>query len=371
MTDPERAKNIYRILHEMPEIGFEEERTSHFLGQGLSGVGYDVQTHVGGTGVIGTLHGTEPGPVLAIRAEMDALRHVVDGEACAIHSCGHDAHSAMVLTVAEIIGQRGIKCGTLKILFQPGEETLLGALRIIEAGAMDDVDIILGMHVRPVQEAARGQATPALCHAACRILEVDVEGQPAHGARPHLGVNAIDAAAAIVSAINAIHVNPMVPTSMKVTKLLAGGAAPNAIPGEAQMTLDLRAQENSVIDLMIDKATKAIHAGAASVGATARITLRGDVPAAEYAPDIVDIAREAILTVMGKDGLLPPIITPGGEDFHFYIKHRPAIKSGYIGLGCDLLPGLHHPEMKFDTDALLDGVNIFLYMVDKILGLRS
>lgn len=371
MSDLKRVNDIYRILHQIPEIGFKETKTSAFLAHNLLEAGYEVQTNIGGTGVIGILHGKEPGPVLAIRADIDALRHIVNGRECAIHSCGHDAHSAMVLTVAEEAAKRGINYGTLKILFQPAEETLFGALKMIEAGVIDDIDIILGMHLRPVQEAERGQATPALCHAACYIIEATIKGQPTHGARPHLGVNSIDAAAAVVNAINAIHMDPVVPTSIKVTKLLAGGAAPNAIPGEAEMTLDLRAQKNSQMDQMIEKATRAIEYSAASVGAIAKVSVKGGVPAAEYTPEIVDIARDSISNALGKEGLLSPIITPGGEDFHFYIKHKPAIKAGYIGLGCNLLPGLHHPEMKFDIDALLDGVNIFLYMVDKILGFRK
>lgn len=371
MTNPGRVIDLYRVLHEMPEIGFEEERTSQFLAQNLVNAGYDVKTRVGGTGVIGTLRGMEPGPVLAIRADMDALRHLVNGQARAIHSCGHDAHCAMALAVAENVAQRRIKRGTLKMLFQPGEETLLGALRMVQAGGIDDVDVILGMHLRPMQEAGLGHATPALCHAACQILEVDIEGQPSHGARPHLGVNAIDAAAAVVHAVNAVHMNPMVPTSMKVTTLLAGGAAPNAIPGEAEMTLDLRSQQNSLMEQMVEKATKAIQAGASSVGATARIRRGGGVPAAEYAPEMVSMAREAISAVLGEEGLLPPIMTPGGEDFHFYMKHKPTIKAGYIGLGCDLLPGLHHWEMEFDTSALPHGVSIYLHMADKILGLEN
>lgn len=367
MSIAERVCNVYHDLHKMPEIGFYEQKTSAYLANNLLKAGYEVQTNVGGTGVVGVLPGKEPGPVLAIRADIDALPHRVNGQECAIHSCGHDAHSAMVLTVAEEAARRGIHHGTLKILFQPAEETLLGALKMIEAGAIEDIDILLGMHLRPLQEARRGEATPALRHAAFTIVEATIKGQPAHGSRPHLGVNAIDAAAAAVNAINAIHVNPVIPSSVKVTKLIAGGTTPNLIPGEAEMTLDLRAQDNSTMTQMLEKVTKAIEASAASVGATANITVKGGVPAAEYTTEIVDIAKEAISNVLGESGLLPPLITPGGEDFHFYRKHKPAIKTSYLGLGCNLSPGLHHPEMKFDTEALMDGVNIFLYIINKIL----
>ncbi|MCX7780405.1 MAG: amidohydrolase [Negativicutes bacterium] len=366
-----RVEELYSILHGMPELGLKEIKTAAFLAEQLTKAGYEVQTGVGGTGVIGVMRGDAPGPVLALRADMDALHHIVNGIECAIHSCGHDAHSAMVLCVAEQAAKRKIAAGTLKILFQPAEETLQGAQGVIDAGAINDVDAIVGIHLRPGQEAKRGQATPALYHGASYIMETTIEGVTAHGARPHLGVNAIDAAAAVVNAINAIHMNPVVPTSIKVTKLHAGGAALNAIPDKAELAMDIRSQDNGLMEELLKRAERAIENAAASVGAKAVTKVKGGVPAAEYSEEIVELAREAIVAVLGKEGLLPPITTPGGEDFHFFVKRKPSIKAGYIGLGCNLSPGLHHPEMKFDTGALIDGVNILLYIVNKMVGLKS
>lgn len=364
-----RVKEIWSKLHTMPEIGFAEFKTSAFLADALKKAGYKTQTGIGGTGVVGLLDSGQPGSTLAIRADMDALAHMVDGKECAIHSCGHDAHSAMVLTVAEHLAARGIRRGRVKIIFQPAEEKLFGALRVIEAGVIDDVDILLGIHLRPGQEAKSGQAVPALYHASSYIVEADIHGLAAHGARPHLGVNVIDAAAAVINAINAIHLDPTVPHSVKTTKMQAGGAALNAIPDKAQMAFDLRCQQNSLMDELIQKVKCAIEAGAASVGAKAVVTVTGGVPAAEYDSGITELAKEAITACLGADGLLEPVLTPGGEDFHFYIKHKSSLKTGYIGLGCDLTPGLHHPAMQFDQNSLINGVNILLYMTDKLIGI--
>jgi amidohydrolase len=366
-----RVIERYTTLHGMPEVGGEEIRTAAFLAEQLTLAGYEIQTGIGGTGVAGILRGDKPGPTLALRADMDALHHIVNGKECAIHSCGHDAHSAMVLCAAEEAAQKGLAAGTLKILFQPAEEKLTGALGVIDDGAIDDVDAIVGIHLRPGQEAKLGQATPALYHGASYIMEASIEGITAHGARPHLGVNAIDAAAAVVNAINAIRMNPVVPCSIKVTKLLAGGAALNAIPDKANLAMDLRSQDNGLMDELIEKARRAIENAAASVGAKATVTVKGGVPGAEYSEEMVELAREAIVQVLGKEGLLPPITTPGGEDFHFFVKHKPSIKAGYIGLGCDLSPGLHHPEMKFDTGALDNGVNILLYIIQRMIGFKA
>lgn len=366
MLCTERVKEIYTILHEMPEPGFQEYKTGSFIATTLVHAGYEVQTEVAGTGVIGTLHGKAAGPVFALRADMDALRHVVDGKECAIHSCGHDANSAMALAVAEEVAKRGIRCGTFKVVFQPAEETLFGALRVIETGKVEDIEILLGIHLRPEQEAKRGQATPALYHGASYIIEANIAGVTAHGARPHLGVNVIDAAAAVVNAINAIHMNPVKSWSVKVTKLHAGGASLNAIPDQASLAFDLRAQDNTVMDQLIDKVKAAVEHGAATVGAKAAVTIKGGVPAAVYDSALIEMARNSIAKVLGEKGVLDTIITPGGEDFHFFAQKKSGLRTAYIGLGCDLTPGLHHPAMKFEAAALADGVNILLDMVDQI-----
>lgn len=370
MTYSSRVNELWNDLHAMPEVGFKEIKTSSYLADKLRAAGYQVRTGIGVTGVIGTLISGCPGKVVALRADMDALAHTINGKDCALHSCGHDAHSAMVLATAEEIARRGLKSGTLKILFQPAEEVLDGACRMIDDGAIEDVEVLLGIHLRPIQEAALGQATPALYHGSSYIMEADIKGAAAHGARPHLGVNVIDAAAAVIGAVNAIHMNPTIPSTVKVTKLQAGGAALNVIPESAYMALDLRSQKNCLMNVLIQKTIKAIEAGVATVGAEATIKAKGGVPAAEYDNEIIEIASRAIVAVLGSEGLLDPIITPGGEDFHYFVKNKPALKTGYIGLGCDLTPGLHHPEMKFDHAALESGMKILLHMVDELVGLK-
>lgn len=367
MTDiSARVRQIYETLHQIPEAGFEEVKTAAYLAGQLEKAGYAVERGVAGTGVTGLLKSNKPGPVIMVRADMDALVHTVNGTDVKIHSCGHDANAAMVLTTAEIMSAKGISAGTLKILFQPAEESLNGAASVIKAGTVEDVDVLLGIHLRPISEAGKGKATPALFHGASCVMEAVVKGKAAHGARPHLGINAIDAAAAIVNAINGIRVNPAVPATVKATRLIAGGAAANLIPDHAVMAFDIRAQTNEVMTELLEKTAKAVERGAAAVGAEAKAEVKGGVPAAEYDPGLIEISRQAIRSVLGTEGLLAPIYTPGGEDFHLYKKHKPSLKTCYIGLGADLTPGLHHPEMKFDAEALSDGVGILLAMLDGI-----
>jgi len=362
-----RVIKTYDDLHAIPEIGFEEVKTSAYLAGKLEEFGFAVKRGLGGTGILGELTGTEPGPTVGLRADMDALAHSVNGEVIISHSCGHDAHSAMVLAAAEAFAQKGIQRGTLKILFQPAEELLFGARRMIADGAAEGLDMLFGIHLRPAQEAKSGQATPALHHGASWVVKAHIEGKTAHGARPHLGINAIHAAAGVIQAVNAIATNPVIPSSIKATRIKGGGPASNAIPASAEITFDVRCRENSAMDEMIKQIGQAIESASASVGAVGRMEIVGGVPAAEYNKEMIELAKEAIVEIMGAEGLLDEIITPGGEDFHFFAKERPGIKTAYLGLGCNLVPGLHDPSMTFDKTALIKGTEILVNLAEKAL----
>jgi len=263
-----------------------------------------------------------------------------------------------------------VKQGKLKIIFQPAEELGTGALAMIKAGAIEDVDMILGVHVRPMEETTMAQSVPALYHAASQRLQGVFHGVPAHGARPHLGVNAIDAAVVAITAVNAIRLNPNDSYSIKPTRFLCDSGVTNAIPSESTVIWDVRSELNASMILLIEKATAAIEAGAATVGATVDVTPYQSIPAAEYSPEMIDLLSESIVAVYGPDGLHAPVKTAGGEDFHFFIKEKPSIKAGYFGLGCDLTPGIHHPDMKFNKAALEKGKEVLLHAVRKVLGPR-
>jgi len=360
----------YEYLHTIPELGFEEVKTSAYLADQLEKAGFQTTRNVGGTtGVVGVLDSGVPGPTLALRADMDALGHVIGGVHCARHTCGHDAHMSMVLTAAqELMAEKAIKKGRLKIIFQPAEEIGQGALAMIKGGAIDDVDMIIGLHIRPEQECKRGQASPAMYYSACGTVETVITGAPAHGARPHLGINAIDAAVGAIIAVNAIHLDPNLSYSAKATKFICDAGVTNAIPAEARVYWDIRAQYNSTMEALKAKIVPAIEAGVATVGAKVDIKFTKEIPAAELDEEMTAILAESIKEVLGESGLIPPIHTVGGEDFFFYTKEKPSLKAGFIGLGVNATPGLHHPDMRFEIEAMHDGVAILKTAVKKILG---
>lgn len=366
MREREYVQEVFRFIHEVPEPGNEEFRTSAYLADELEKYGYTVTRKLaGGTGVLGVLDSGKPGPVLGLRADMDALTYEIDGKIEHRHTCGHDAHSAMVMAAAREIAEKGIRHGKLYIIFQPAEEKLSGCMEIISSGLFNDMTEVVGMHLRPIEEAKLGQATAALWHSASAPTRIKINGVSAHGARPHLGTNAADAAVLCANAINAVHANPRVSHSIKVTQLITGTGAINIIPDNVMVGVDIRSMDNEEMDNIIAKVRRAADGAAAAIGATADIDIQY-CPGAIYADEMRKVNAEAIKDVLGEDGLVADIITPGSEDFHFFAKEI-GCKAGYIGLGADLTPGLHNKDMKFNTDAMYSGAEILTRVVEKRL----
>lgn len=363
-TSKSYLEETYESLHQIPELGFQEEKTSAFIAEELKRMGYETLCGVGGTGVIGILESAEKGPVLALRSDMDALQFQNEKGEYQTHACGHDANAAMVLTAAKKAMEEGLRRGKLYVLFQPAEEQVEGATRVIKSGHLQEVEEMVGIHLRPIQEAALGQATPALFHGSITRMDIAIKGLNAHGARPHLGINAVDAAVLLINSLYMIRANPSIPHSLKVTCLHAGGDSFNIIPDQAKLVIDIRAQTNELMKDLIGSVKRSVEHTVSSIGAQAAIDFIDTVPAADYDDEMIAIAKEAIEEELGE--ALAPIVTPGSEDFHFF-REKLGIKTTYIGLGADLTPGLHHPEMKFNKKALLYGANILYRFVQKRL----
>lgn len=365
----------YKQLHANPELAFQEHKTAAFLAEELRKAGYTVQDKIGdaatpeGTGVIGTLKGAEPGPTLALRADMDALPITEETglpyasqNAGVMHACGHDAHAAMLLFAARAIAATGgIKRGTLKIVFQPAEETLRGARALIASGVLAGVDEIVGIHVRNNREALVGQATCGVRHGAALHMKAKIHGLSAHAAWYHKGVNVVDALAAIVNAVNAVHGDPNIGHSVKVTQCNTGPGAINVIPDFAEIGCDLRAQTNEVMTELQEKTNRAIETGAATVGATVTFDVIGGVPAASFDPELLEAVRESIKAIFGEENTLPPVISPGSEDFHCF-GVEGGIKTALIGIGADMGTGGHTSTMCIDTSILPNGAKIFAHL---------
>lgn len=354
-----QIKSTYEDLHRRAETSWKEVETTRYLCSELERLDLRYETfddHTGAVGYWGTLG---EGPTIGLRADIDALYQLVDGEWMANHSCGHDAHMTMVLQAIACLKEVGFEPnGLIKIIFQPAEETGMGAQAIIHKGIMDDIDYLLGIHVRPVQEMPFGVASPAIYHGASALIRGKLQGVQAHGARPHLGINVADSIAAVIQAVNAIRTDPTVPASAKVTMIRVGGDHLNIIPDEAEFGVDLRAQTNEVMADLIRRTEHAIRTAASVNHAKAELQQAVSMPAAEPSVRMEKIVGKAIAEALGEESLVPPPVTPGGEDFHFYKKAIPRLEATMIGLGTGLAPGLHHPRMHFNLNALRNGVSI-------------
>lgn len=358
----ERILEHFNYLHEHPELSFEEVNTTKYIEKVLVDSGYRTKTFSDCTGVVGEIG--QGKPVVAVRADMDALWQEVDGEFKANHSCGHDAHMAMVLGIIEELKQiPELPKGTIRLIFQPAEEKGAGALKLVEEGVVDDVDYLFGVHLRPIQEMGSGKATPAIIHGAARFIEGKIIAEDLHGARPHLGANAIEVGAALVQMTNGIHLDPMIPYSVKMTSFHAGGKSLNIIPGQATFGLDLRAQSNETMDQLVQTLKDRIKALETFHGVEIPIEFTAHIAAAMVDHGAQGLMETAIKEVLGQENVEPPLVTTGGDDFHFYTIKRPHLKATMLGLGCDLQPGLHHPKMSFNRSALASGTSILTKVI--------
>jgi amidohydrolase len=363
----EKVFETFDYLHAHPELSWREVNTTAYIKDLLEKAGCKVQTFDDCTGVIGEF-GDFSGdhPIIAIRADMDALWQQVNGQLQANHSCGHDAHMTMALGVLwKLTEDETIKDKVgVRFIFQPAEEVGAGALKLVDKGIVDDVDYLYGIHLRPIQETTNGFAAPAILHGATGSIEFEIRGEDAHGARPHLTHNAIEIGHSILNSFNTIHLDPNVAHTIKATRFLSGGENTNIIPGHASIAIDLRAQTNEVMNQLRQRVNEILQLSQKLFETEIVVTNDFGIAAAVISEEAIEIANQAITNQLGQEKLLQPLITPGGDDFHFYTIKKPHLKATMIGLGCDLQPGLHHPDMTFNKEALLNGIAILTEIVE-------
>ena len=361
--------HVWPQLHAMAEPAFKEVRTASFLAGFLRKLGYKVEEGVGGTtAVVATLDSGVPGPVVALRTDMDCLLFKQDdGTEKPIHACGHDGHMTIALGVAQLLAEQGLKQGKVKILCQPAEEIGRGALELLKAGALQDVDYALGYHLMPKDMARSGQIIAQINWTACTLMEGEIRGLAAHGSQPHLGVNAIDVGAAIVGAVNALPTNPLLGGSVKTTRFLGGAGSLNAICDKVNIGFDLRSTSNSEMLALRQRVSEIVINTAKVYGAEAQCHIVGTCPAAEADPSLQAVTCEAIVEELGPEGLIPAASITVGEDFNFFKEQLPQLKTASLGIGCDLVPRLHDPDMCFDHAALAPAIKVLARLTHKLL----
>jgi len=356
------TQDLRRDFHAHPELGFHEIRTSGIVARELTSLGLDVQTGIGGTGVVALLEGKKAGKVVLARADMDALPiHEETGaiyastNAGVMHACGHDAHTAMLLTVAKLLtAQRAHLSGTVKFMFQPAEEGMGGAEKMIEAGVLEKprVDVALALHVWNEKPIGWIGITSGPVMASAEIFKIKIHGKGGHGALPHLAVDPLLAAAQITSALQGIVARNISPLQTAVVSVctIHGGDAFNVIPAEVEMTGTIRTFEASVRTLVLERFEKIVHSVAEGMGCQVDIQVDKLTLAAINHPDVTGRVQDIARKLFTNYEIETNFRTMGSEDFSYVQEKVPGcfvfIGSANHEKGLDA--GHHHP--KFDID---------------------
>jgi amidohydrolase len=345
----------FEYFHTHPELSWNEYKTTEKIACILEGLSVSYRLFSDVTGLVAEIGEGEE--VIAVRADIDALWQEVNGVWQENHSCGHDANMSMVLGALLYLKDKPVN-KKIRFIFQPAEEKGNGSLAMIERGVIDKVSTLFGVHLRPADELPLGKVSPSIHHGAAIFLEGKVIGVDAHGARPHQGKNAIDVVFALHNFVKSLYLSPFEPYSAKLTKFAAGGENLNIIPGTAEFALDVRSQKNELIDILKDKIDTGIRSLIDLYGVEIEWNWSDFTPGAEVSEEAETIADEAIRQIVGVEGIAPPVITSGSDDFHFYTIKKPELKATMIGIGADLRPGLHHPNMTFNKSVLDLGARI-------------
>ena len=369
-----------RRLHQRPELGFREQMTAEFIAQKLQEWAVEHQTGIAQTGVVATISGNRPGPVLAIRADMDALpiqeenqvsyRSQHDG---VMHACGHDGHTAIALATAYYLSQhRQDFAGTVKLIFQPAEEGPGGAKPMIEAGVLKnpDVDAIIGLHLwNNLPLGTVGVRSGALM-AAVETFRCTILGRGGHGAIPQQTVDALVVGSNIVTALQTIvarNIDPIESAVVTVGEFHAGTAL-NVIAGTARMSGTVR-YFNPKFEGYFGKRLEQLIAGICqSQGATHELDYQSLYPPVINDTGISELVRAVAEAVVETPvGVVPECQTMGGEDMSFFLQAVPGCYFflGSANLEKDLAYPHHHPRFNFDETALEMGVEMFVRCVEK------
>ncbi len=373
-----------RDFHKHPERGFKEERTSSIVAEELRKMGIEVIEKVGRTGVVGILRGTDPGRVLAMRADMDALgiqeendvpyKSVNDG---VMHACGHDAHTAMLLGAAKLLsGMKNKIKGTVKFVFQPCEEgsgweserneDRSGAAAMIKDGVLENptVDAIVGIHVWMGLPSGTIGVKSGPILASGDEFEADFIGKAGHGAYPHLCVDPIVmASSAVLNAQTIVsrNVNPL-ESAVVTFGAISGGTVFNAIPEKAKVIGTIRTFNEEVRTLVSKRLGEVLENTAKALGGKCEYKYSPFLSPTINDLEIAKRFRRVAEELFGKDKVVEPEPSMGGEDFSFYLKKVPGLFF-LLGIGNPekgIVYPHHNPKFDVDEDVLYMGSALFV-----------
>jgi amidohydrolase len=378
-------QGLRREFHMYPETAMREERTTARVKEVLAQIGVEIIDYPGlESGVVAVLRGAEPGRTMAIRADMDALSLDEDSEAPyrsrnkgAMHACGHDAHTAILLGVAKKAVESGLTeriKGQVKLLFQPAEENLSGAKAMIAAGVLEDLrpEIILTGHMDVEVEVGQVGLYREVSHAASDRLFINVQGKGGHAGAPHFTSDPVVAACHIVLAMQSIVSRNLDPRDSAVISIgmIQAGSAANIIPDHVEIIGSIRTFTKANRDLVFDRLKSIATNVGLGLGAEVEVTIKEGVPPCPNDDKATEVLHRAASQVLGEENVLWPRMRTGSEDFALFAQE---ISGAVMRLGCrnqdkGIVHPAHSPRFDLDERVLPLGVDVFCRAIEDYLG---
>lgn len=369
-----------RHLHSNPELSFQEVKTSAYILEQLKAIGFtQFHTGIGGHGIVATISGKK-GPVIGLRADMDALpiREETGLEYTStnhgvMHACGHDAHVAMLLGAAKLLKEyadAGLLNGTLKLIFQPAEEDtdeqgFTGAPHLLRSGVIDDVKAAIALHVCPWRKTGELQVNKGPSMANIDNFILTIKGIGGHGGYPHQGKDPLWMASFVLQGIYSLisrRVNPLDVGAISVGEI-HGGTTANIIPNRVQIRGTIRSYKKEVRQQLIDE-LKIVASIVESLGGSYKVEIEHGEPALYNDEKITEVVKRTAKILYPSINIWEEPFGMGGEDFGFIAEKIPSMM---FFLGCGLKGELHSPYFQLDEDALPIGTALLTKCAQNLL----
>jgi amidohydrolase len=365
---------LRRDFHRHPELSLQEHRTAQIIAERLHAAGLEVRTGIGGsTGVLGVLHGDQPGRTVAWRADIDALpltellaAPFASGTPGVMHACGHDGHTAIAITLAEILASRRAEVpGTAVFVFQPAEEVFGGAKPMIAAGVLDNprVDEIYGLHLTTQTPVGHVSIRPGPAMASADFFDVEIQGKGGHGAYPHLSVDPITVAANILLGMQNLvsrEVKAQEPAVLTVGQIVAG-TKHNIIPATAVMRGSLRTFSEVVRHQVVERLGTFVTGMAQAYQAEARVSFQGEgCPAVINHAAQTTFVHQCAVDELGQEAVEDGDYVMASDDMSLFLHERPGCYFR-VGIAPAGPPRPHHaPEFEMNEAGLPVGLRVGL-----------
>ena len=369
---------VRRELHRYPELSGQEARTATVISRFLHELGIPHRTNVAGHGVVADIHGKSEVPCVVLRADTDALPiqeetglEFASAHNGVMHACGHDGHTTMLLGAAALLSREKGLPAPVRLIFQPAEEKGIGAIAMIQEGALSGAGLVFGGHLDRHYRPGTIVVSEGPVNASSDNFAIEIIGQGAHGARPHESIDAVVVGSLMIMVLQTIvsrEIDPARPSVVSVGQFHAG-TAPNVIAGQAKLEGTVRAQDPAVRRQLLSSVRRIAESIAQLHGAKIHVTVTEGTPPLVNDAVMAGLARQAAIEAVGEANVLPlKTANMGAEDFSYYLEKIPG---AYVRFGSQV-PGregypAHSSKFDFDEEALAVGA-VYYRAIARIAG---